>query len=251
MSVAIPDGRRDGWIFGNEFPGSTTDEAEGYTHLYQAYVQTQSDYTGIVSVPVLWDKKLHTIVNNESAEILRILNGAFNAFTDVATDLYPSALRQQIDSHNERIYRGLNNAVYRAGVATKQEAYEEAYAAVFDTLNWLEGLLGKSRFVNGAALTETDIRLCASLFRFDPVYYALFKCNKRMIAGYGNLTAYLRDIYQTPGVAETVDLRHIVTGYYSQKWNPSGVIPLGPDGYVSWLARPHRRERKFEEWFGS
>ena len=245
MSVAIPNGRREGWVFGNDFPGATADEAEGYIHLYEAYMHAQADYTGIASVPVLWDKKTHTIVNNESAEILRILNSSFSAFADSGLDFYPPSLRPQIEAYNERIYTGLNNGVYRAGVAATQEAYEEAYGAIFDTLDWLEDLLGKSRYVNGSALTETDIRLAASLFRFDPVYYSLFRCNKRTVASYENLTAYLRDIYQTPGIAKSVNLKHIMTGYYSQKWNPGGIIPLGPEGYENWLAQPHGRARAF------
>ena len=235
MTVAIPDGRHEGWRFGEEVPGAMSDEAEGFTHLYQAYVAAVPDYTGIVSVPVLWDKLTRQIVNNESSEIIRILNSAFNAFTDAQEDYYPEALRGEIDAKNERIYVGLNNAVYRAGAAATQDAYEEGYHAIFDTLDWAEEVLGQSRYLNGDSLTESDWKMAASLFRFDPVYYALFRCNRQRVAEFPNLTRYLRKIYRHPGVAETVNVRHIVQGYYSQTWNPSGIIPLGPENYETWL----------------
>ncbi|HEY0686093.1 MAG TPA: glutathione S-transferase C-terminal domain-containing protein [Steroidobacter sp.] len=243
MSVAIPDGRHEGWRFGNWVEGATADHVEGFTHLYQAYVTSQADYTGVVSVPVLWDKQTRQIVNNESSNIIRMLNGAFDAFTDAKEDYYPSELRADIDAKNHRIYTGLNNAVYRAGAAETQEAYEKGYTAIFDTLDWAEDLLDRSRFFNGDRITETDWHFAASLFRFDPVYYSLFRCNRQRLADFPNLSNYLRDIYQRPGVAETVNVRHIVLGYYSQSWNPSGIIPLGPRDYQEWLARPHDRER--------
>jgi len=243
MSVAIPDGRQEGWRFGEWVEGATADHVEGFTHLYQAYVETQADYTGVVSVPVLWDKVGRQIVSNESSDIVRMLNSAFDAFTDASEDYYPVELRREIELKNQRIYNGLNNAVYRAGAAGTQEAYEEGYAAVFETLDWAEELLAKDRFINGDRITETDWKLAASLFRFEPVYHSLFRCNRQWIADFHHLSNYLRDIYQRPGVAETVNIRHIVLGYYSQSWNPSGIIPLGPRDYEAWLALPHDRER--------
>lgn len=243
MSVAIPDGRREGWRFGDAFPGATFDAAEGFTHLHQAYVAAKPDYTGVVSVPVLWDTVTRRIVNNESADIIEILNGAFDAFTDARQDYRPANLLPEIKAKNARLYDGLNNAVYRAGAAQTQEAYDAAYHAVFETLDWAEAILADHRFMNGERLTETDWRLAASLFRFDAVYHGLFRCNARRLTDYPNLASYLRELYQQPGVAETVNLRHIVTGYYSQAWNPSGLIPLGPEGYEVWLASPYNRAR--------
>lgn len=243
MTVAIPDGRAEGWRFGTEVPGATIDEAEGFTHLHQAYTTADPGHSGVVSVPVLWDKATRRIVNNESSEIIRMLNGAFDAFTDARQDYYPAELRAEIDAKNDRIYAGLNNAVYRAGAAATQQGYEEGYSAIFDTLDWAETLLGASRYLNGDRITESDWKLAASLLRFDPVYHALFRCNRQRLADFPNLSGYLRDIYQQPGVAETVNVRHIVQGYYAQSWNPSGIIPLGPQGYEEWLAQPHDRAR--------
>lgn len=243
MTVAIPDGRLEGWRFGDSFPGAMADQIGGFTHLYQAYAASQPDYTGVVSVPVLWDRATRRIVNNESSDIIRILNSAFDAYTDVKDDYYPADLHDAIDAKNERIYTGLNNAVYRAGAAATQQGYEEGYAAIFDTLDWADDILSRSRYLNGDRISESDWKFAASLFRFDPVYYALFRCNKRKLTDYPNLSNYIRDIYQRPGVAETINVRHIVTGYYSQSWNPSGIIPLGPDGYEAWLATPHDRSR--------
>lgn len=241
MSIAIPDDRRDGWRFGEDVPGSSVDEAEGFTHLHRAYAASMPDYTGIVSVPVLWDKRTRQIVNNESSDIVRMLNDAFDDYTERQQDYYPAHLRQEIDRKNKRLYAGLNNAVYRAGAASSQAAYEEGCHAVFDTLDWAEAILSESRYLNGAEITESDWKLAATLFRFDPVYHPLFRCNKRRLAEYPNLSNYLRDIYQTPGVAQTVNVRHIVLGYYSHLWNPSRIIPLGPEYYEEWLATPHDR----------
>ncbi|TPG88771.1 glutathione S-transferase family protein [Pseudomonas caspiana] len=243
MTIAIPDGRREGWRFGDDFLNSQADEAECFTHLHQAYVATQADYTGVVSVPVLWDKAKRRIVNNESADIIRMLNSAFNGFTEAKEDYYPKVLQPEIDAKNERLYKGLNNAVYRAGAANTQSDYAEGYYAVFDTLDWAEAILSKSRFLNGDSITETDWRLAASLFRFESVYYPLFRCNKRHLSEFPNLTGYIRELYQYPGVAETVNIRHIVTGYYMQSWNPSGLVPIGPEGFEDWLSVPHHRAR--------
>lgn len=243
MTVAIPDGRAEGWRFGTEVPGAMDDQVEHFTHLHQAYTTTDPSLSGVVSVPVLWDKATRRIVNNESSEIIRMLNSAFDAFTDAKQDYYPAELRAQIDAKNDRIYAGLNNAVYRAGAAATQEAYEEGYAAIFDTLDWADALLDTSRYLNGDRITETDWKFVASLLRFDPVYHGLFRCNRQRLADFRNLSGYVRDIYQQPGVAETVNVRHIVRGYYAQSWNPSGIIPLGPVGYEDWLSQPHDRAR--------
>ncbi|MFM0348200.1 glutathione S-transferase family protein [Paraburkholderia sp. RL17-347-BIC-D] len=245
MSVAIPNGGGDGWVFGDTMDGSTTDDVEGFTHLHQAYTCAKPDYTGVVSVPVLWDRRRRTIVNNESGEIIRMLNNEFNHFTSAQQDYYPPPLRPRIDGMNDRIYLGLNNAVYRAGAAESQEVYNEACSDIFDTLDWAEQRLSSSRYLAAAEITETDWRLAASLFLFELVYYPLFRCNKRTIASYPNLSNYLRDIYQTPGVAGTVHARQIIRGYYSQKWTAAGIIPLEPQGFEAGLAAPHDRSITF------
>jgi glutathionyl-hydroquinone reductase len=188
MSVAIPDGRQEGWRFGDWVPGATDDQVEGFTHLYQAYATSQADYTGVVSVPVLWDRHSRQIVNNESSDIMRMLNSAFDAFTDARDDYYPNALRHEIDLKNERIYSGLNNAVYGAGAAGTQAAYEEGYAAIFETFDWAEDVLANQRFLNGNHMTETDWKFAASLFRFEPVYHGLFRCNRQRLADFSNLS---------------------------------------------------------------
>ncbi len=243
MTVAIPNDRRDGWIFGG-YPGCTPDTVNGFTHLHQAYTRARADYSGTVSVPVLWDRQHGTIVNNESAEIIRMLNSAFDAFTEAREDYYPAPLRAAIDSVNERVYRGLNNGVYRVGFAKTQEAYDEAYATLFETLDWLDELLSRQRYLVGSSVTEADWRCLPSLLRFDLVYHGLFKCNRRTIASYPQLANYLRELYQWPGVAATVNLEHFVRGYYSLSMvNPGGIIPPVPEGYASWLSAPHDRAR--------
>ena len=242
MTIAIPNDRRDGWIFGDYPGGCAPDAVNGYTHLHQAYTAARPDYTGTVSVPVLWDRVTHSIVNNESSEIIRMLNSAFNAFTDVETDYYPAALRDDIDAINTRVYDGINNGVYRVGLARTQEAYDEASARLFATLDWLDERLGYSRYLVGSALTEADWRLLPSLLRFDLVYHGLFKCNYRTLASYCHLANYLRDLYQHPGVAETVNLAHFIRGYYSiPALNPTGIIPPVPRDYAAWLTQPHDR----------
>ena len=243
MTIAIPNDRRGGWEFG-DYPGCAPDTLNGYTHLHQVYTAARPDYTGTVSVPVLWDREHRTIVNNESAEIIRMLNSAFAAYTDDRHDYYPEALRADIDAVNERVYRGLNNGVYRCGFARTQEAYAEAYELLFETLDWLDDKLSRQRYLVGDRITEADWRLLASLLRFDLVYYSLFKCNQRQIASYPQLSNYLRELYQHPGVAGTVNLAHFIRGYYSiPVTNPSGIIPLGPKVHEAWLRQPHDRER--------
>jgi putative glutathione S-transferase len=193
-------------------------------------------------VPVLWDKKRQTIVNNESSEIIRMLNSAFNAFTNVHTDYYPEELRGEIDRINDVVYPTVNNGVYRAGFATSQEAYEEAASGVFKTLDQLEERLSRQRYLAGKSITEADWRLFTTLVRFDAVYYSHFKCNLRRIADYPNLGNYLRDLYQQPRIADTVSMDHIKRHYYgSQKQvNPTGIVPIGP---LQDFTAPHDRGR--------
>ena len=199
-------------------------------------------YSGRASVPVLWDKKQRTIVSNESSEIIRMLNSAFDAFTDVHTDYYPVELRAEIDRINEIVYPNVNNGVYRAGFATTQAAYEEAARALFATLDQLEQRLSRQRYLVGRQITEADWRLFTTLVRFDAVYYSHFKCNVRRITDYPNLWSYLRDLYQVPGVAETVSLDHIKRHYYGshRNLNPSGIVPIGP---LIDFTLPHDRGR--------
>lgn len=243
MTVAIPNDRRHGWQFG-EFPGGCTPDTEGFTHLHRVYATAQPDYSGNVSVPVLWDRSSRTIVNNESSEIIRMLNSAFDAFTDEHADYYPEAPRPAIDAVNQRVYDGVNNGVYRVGFATSQVAYEEAMDLLFGTLDWLDDHLSRSRYLVGDTLTEADWRLLPSLLRFDLAYHGLFRCNLRTIASYPQLTNYLRELYQHPGVAGLVNLPHFVRGYYSiPRTNPSGIIPRVPLKYEAWLKAPHDRGR--------
>ncbi len=242
VSVVHPLMAENGWSFEN--PDSTAgvsgDPENGARFLHQIYTKADSAYTGRVTVPVLWDRKLATIVNNESAEILRMLNSEFDAFGDASLDLYPQALRAQIDEINDFVYPNVNNGVYRCGFATTQEAYEEAFAQLFDALDRLDARLGESRYLVGAARTEADWRLFTTLVRFDAVYVGHFKCNQRRIADYPNLSGYLRELYQVPGVAETVNFEHIKRHYYQSHVtiNPTGVVPLGPELD---LAEPHGR----------
>ena len=219
----------DGWTF-DTATGSSGDTLLGKKLMYEVYLQATPNFTGRVTVPVLWDKQRATIVNNESSEIIRMFNSAFDAFTDDHTDYYPQAYRAQIDQLNELIYTTVNNGVYRSGFATTQEAYEEAARGVFATLDDLERRLSKQRYLCGPKLTEADIRLFPTLIRFDAVYYSHFKCNLRRIEEYPNLSNYLRDIYQTSGIGETVKLDHIKKNYYGNmvKVNPTRVVPIGP-----------------------
>ncbi len=214
----------------------------GASELYEVYLRADRRYTGRVSVPVLWDKERRTIVNNESAEIIRMLNGAFSRFTNVHTDYYPSALREEIDRVNALVYENVNNGVYRAGFATSQEAYEEAFRAVFGALDEIERRLSRQRYLVGKDITEADWRLFTTLVRFDAVYYSHFKCNLRRIVDYPNLSNYLRDLYQQDGIAGTVNMDQIKRHYYgSQRHvNPTGIVPLGPQ--LDFLA-PHDRGR--------
>ncbi len=229
LSVVSPDMLADGWTF-NTDEGSTGDSVNGKSKLSEIYVIADPKYTGRVSVPVLWDKKQKTIVNNESSEIIRMLNSAFDAFTDVHTDYYPQALRGEIDRINDLVYPNLNNGVYRAGFATSQQAYEISFRGIFDTLDEIENILSRQRYVAGKVVTEADWRLFTTLIRFDAVYYSHFKCNWRHIHEYPNLSNYLRDLYQVPGISETVSLDQIKRHYYGsqRQVNPTGIVPVGP-----------------------
>ena len=204
----------NGWTFDRNL-GSTGDRLDHFEFMHQRYTADTADYTGRVTVPVLWDQQLKRIVNNESSEIIRMFNGAFDDLTGNDLDFYPAPLRGEIDALNERIYPAVNNGVYRAGFATSQQAYEEAFDDVFAELDRLELLLGSNRYLAGEYLTEADIRLFTTLIRFDAVYYGHFKCNLRRIADYPNLSNWLREIYQWPGIAETVDFTHIKNHYYA------------------------------------
>jgi putative glutathione S-transferase len=230
VSVVSPLMGKKGWTF-EESEGSSGDALEGISTLADIYLKVDPQITTRVTVPVLWDKQRRTIVNNESADIIRMLNSAFDAFTSVRTDYYPPALREEIDRINKLIYDTVNNGVYRAGFATRQNAYEDAANALFRTLDDQEFRLSAQRYLVGDALTEADWRLFTTLVRFDAVYHGHFKCNLRRIVDYPNLWDYVRDLYQTPGVAETVSLDHIKRHYYASHLNinPTGIVPIGPD----------------------
>ena len=241
MSVVEPVMGEQGWEFG-EGPTLIPDVVNGKARLGEVYLLANPHYSGRVSVPVLWDKERRTIVNNESPEIIRMLNSAFAAFTDEASDYYPAALRGEIDRVNDRVFKGVNIGVYRAGFATVQSAYEEAFRDVFATLDWLEERLSRQRYLVGGSITEADWRLFTTLVRFDAVYHGHFKCNRQRLIEYPNLSNYLRDLYQEPGIAETVNLDHIKRHYYMSMTaiNPSRIVPLGPSLD---FAAPHDRGR--------
>jgi glutathionyl-hydroquinone reductase len=210
-------------------------------YLYQLYLKADPDYEGRVTVPVLWDKKTETIVSNESSEIIRMFNTAFNHLTGNSLDYYPSALQDEIDSLNDRIYDAINNGVYRAGFATTQQAYEEAFYGLFDSLDWVEKKLEQQRYLAGNQLTEADWRLFTTLIRFDAVYFGHFKTNRQQLADYPAISNYLRELYQVDGVAGTVNFEHIKTHYYAshKTINPTGVVPVGP---IQDFAAAHNRD---------
>ena len=241
LSITEPLYGKTGWEFGTA-RGGTPDTANGKPTLAEIYQLADPHYTGRVSVPVLWDKKLRTIVNNESSEIIRMLNSAFEAFTNAHTDYYPAAWRADIDRINDVIYPSVNNGVYRAGFATSQQAYEEAARGIFATLDELEARLSRQRYLVGQHITEADWRLFTTLVRFDAVYYSHFKCNLRRIADYPNLWNYLRELYQVPAIAETVSIDQIKRHYYGsqRQVNPTGIVPIGP---LIDFTQPHDRGR--------
>jgi putative glutathione S-transferase len=228
VSPKMPD--ETGWSFKTD-EGSTGDTLLSKDFLWQVYTQAVPDYTGRVTVPVLWDKQTDTIVSNESAEIIRMFNSAFNGLTGNTTDYYPETLHAEIDAINARVYDDVNNGVYKAGFATTQGAYEDAATALFAALDWLEGILADKKYLTGDTITEADWRLFTTLVRFDAVYHGHFKCNRRRIADYPNLSRFVKALYDVPGVAKTVDLDHITTHYYWSHTtiNPHRIIPIGPD----------------------
>ena len=229
-----------GWTFADG-EGTIPDPLHGAEYMHQIYTKAQPDYTGRVTVPVLWDKQTNTIVSNESSEIIRMFNHAFDEIGAKPGDYYPEDLRAEIDALNDRIYDTVNNGVYKAGFATTQAAYEEALGPLFESLDWLEAKLSRQRYLTGDRLTEADWRLFTTLARFDPVYVGHFKCNLRRIVDYPHLWAYVRELYQVPGVAETVNFLHIKSHYYQshKTINPTGVVPVGP---VIDFLEPHGRD---------
>jgi glutathionyl-hydroquinone reductase len=243
VAYAIPGLKEHGWTFGSDpkFPDCTPDTVNGFQYLHQAYTASEPRYTGKVTVPTLWDKKTKRVVNNESSEIIRMLNSEFAGIAGDDTDFYPPHLRAEIDRVNERVYAGVNNGVYRCGFARSQAAYEAAYNALFATLDELEARLGRQRYLVGRQITEADWRLFPTLVRFDVAYFSLFKCNRQRIADYPNLANYMRELYQVPGVAATVKPRYYVINYWSiKRVNPTGIIPKGtPVDYT----QPHDRAR--------
>jgi putative glutathione S-transferase len=243
VAYALPGLKQNGWTFERDgyYPDCPPDEINGFHHLYEAYVASNPTYTGKVTVPTLWDTKTKRIVNNESSEIIRMFNTEFNAITGDRADFYPPALSAEIDAVNERVYRNVNNGVYRAGFAKTQGAYEEAFDGLFETLDWLEARLSRQRYLVGGQITEADWRLFPTLVRFDVAYFSLFKCNRQRIADYPNLSNYMREIYQVPGIAATVKPRYYVINYYSiAKVNPTMIIPKGTPVDFD---RPHDRTR--------
>ena len=230
-----------GWTF-EDGPGVVPDPVSGARFLHEIYARADPDYTGRVTVPVLWDKRRGTIVNNESSEIIRMFNAAFDGLGAPAGDFHPADLREEIDAVNARVYDTVNNGVYKAGFATTQAAYEEAVGPLFDTLDWLDERLRARRYLTGDRLTEADVRLFTTLVRFDAVYHGHFKCSRRRVSDYPTLWAYARDLHQTHGFGDTVDLEHIRRHYYEshRSINPTGIVPVMPD--LDWSAR-HDRAR--------
>jgi putative glutathione S-transferase len=233
VTVVAPIMLGNGW--------EVNDPLYGFDYAYQLYLAADAGYEGRVTVPILWDKKTQTIVSNESSEIIRMFNTAFNHLTGNTADYYPQALRGTIDALNDRVYDTINNGVYRAGFATTQSAYEEAFHSLFDSLDWVEGLLSKQRYLAGATLSEADWRLFTTLIRFDAVYFGHFKTNRQLLTTYPAISGFVRELYQVPGVAETVSFEHIKTHYYASHLmiNPTGVIPVGP---AQDFTGPHGRD---------
>jgi glutathionyl-hydroquinone reductase len=229
-ACAIPGRREQGWTFEDDpqFPDCTPDRVNGFRFLHQAYTASDPTYTGKVTVPTLWDKHTGRIVNNESSEILRMLNSEFAGIAGDDTDYYPAPLRGEIDRLNDFIYARVNNGVYRCGLAKTQAAYDAAYDAVFEALDELEAKLGRQAFLVGERPTEADWRLFPTLVRFDVAYFSLFRCNRQRIADFPNLSRYMHTLYRTPGIAATVKPRYYVINYWSNKrFNPSGIVPKG------------------------
>lgn len=241
VSVVHPDMLSDGWTFATDYPGATGDRLYGLPFVRDLYTKADPKISGRVTVPILWDKQRETIVSNESAEIIRMFNAAFDGITGNTLDFWPEALREDIETVNARIYDTFNNGVYRSGFATTQDAYEAAVVPLFDTLDWLEDRLASRRYLMGPQVTEADWRLFPTLIRFDRVYHGHFKCNRARIVDYPTLWAYTRELYQWPGVAATVDLDYISRHYHysHDSVNPHRIVPIGP---VLDLDAPHGRD---------
>jgi glutathionyl-hydroquinone reductase len=231
LSAVHPDMLGDGWTFATDFPGATGDTLFDYPYARDIYTRADPKFSGRVTVPILWDKVNETIVSNESSEIIRMFNSAFDAITGNTADYWPEHLRDDIETVNSRVYDTVNNGVYKCGFATTQTAYDDAVHPLFDSLEWIEGILAKNRYLVGDTLTEADWRLFTTLLRFDNVYHLHFKCNRRRIIDYPNLWAYTRELYQRQGVADTVKMDHIVRHYhYSHETiNPNRIIPINPN----------------------
>ncbi|WP_120504046.1 glutathione S-transferase family protein [Sulfitobacter mediterraneus] len=230
ISAVHPDMLGEGWTFADDFDGATGDTLFGYPYARDVYTRADPKFTGRVTVPILWDKTQNTIVSNESSEIIRMFNSAFDGITGNTDDYWPVQMRAQIEAVNDRIYGTFNNGVYKAGFATTQTAYDAAIVPLFETLDWIEDILSKNRYLIGDQITEADWRLFTTLVRFDPVYHQHFKCNRKRIVDYPNIWAYTRELYQQPGVAGTVNFDHIVRHYhYSHDTiNPNRIIPINP-----------------------
>ncbi|MGR3757195.1 MAG: glutathione S-transferase family protein [Tranquillimonas sp.] len=242
VSVVHPEMLAEGWEFRTDFPGATGDRLFGLPYLRDVYTRAAPDISGRVTVPVLWDKERGTIVSNESAEIIRMFNSAFDSLTGNTADYCPPDLRDEIEKMNTRVYDAVNNGVYKAGFATGQDAYDEAATALFDTLDWLDDLLATRRYLLGERITEADWRLFSTLVRFDLAYHTHFKCNRRRIVDYPNLWGHTLELYQWPGIAGTVRFDHIARHYYysHESINPHRIVPIGPQ--IDWSA-PHGRDR--------
>jgi putative glutathione S-transferase len=240
ISVVHPDMLSDGWTFDDGYDGATGDTLHGLPFARDLYTRAQPGVTTRVTVPILWDKQRETIVSNESSEIIRMFNTAFNGLTGNTDDYYPTDLRPRIDEINARIYSDINNGVYKSGFATTQDAYDKAVHTLFDALDWLEGLLSENRYLAGDRLTEADWRLFTTLIRFDLVYHLHFKCNRARLMDYPNLWAYTRELYQRPGIADTINFDHIVRHYHysHESINPHRIIPINP--VIDWH-EPHGR----------
>ncbi|CUH49562.1 glutathione S-transferase family protein [Ruegeria atlantica] len=243
VSVVHPDMLDKGWTFETDDYGATGDTLYGLGFAHQIYTKADPTYSGRVTVPILWDKKQQTIVSNESSEIIRMFNSAFDGITGNADDYWPEAMRDEIEEVNARIYSNVNNGVYKSGFATSQQAYDAAVDPLFETLDWLEDRLASKRYLMGDRLTEADWRLFTTLIRFDPVYHLHFKCNRRRLIDYPNLWAYTRELYQWPGVASTVNMHHIVRHYHysHESINPHRIIPTNP---VLDYMEPHGRGQR-------
>ena len=239
VSVVNPYMREHGWTFIKD-DGVLADQSFNADYMHQVYTAADPKYSGRVTIPVLWDKKQNKLVNNESSEIIRMFNSAFDDVGAKAGDYYPEALRAEIDSINDKVYDNVNNGVYKSGFATTQHAYEDAVFPLFETLDELEHILSKQRYLVGEQITEEDWRLFTTLIRFDAVYHGHFKCNLKQIEDYPNLSDYVRELYQWPGIAETVNMKHIKEHYYRSHntINPTEVVPAGP---VLNLDGPHLR----------